>query len=87
MWYPNALHLQTNSTGNSSQAASANYEGKMNIQPSSESELHLYRVLQRANLLQYYHTFISQGTCLSITTFDNWLTIVILPCALANFIV
>merc|ERR1712226_1653231 len=30
-------------------------------QPSNESELMLYRVLQRANLLQYYDTFISQG--------------------------
>ncbi|XP_042860542.1 NGFI-A-binding protein homolog isoform X2 [Penaeus japonicus] len=31
-------------------------------QPSNESELQLYRVLQRANLLNYYDTFISQGT-------------------------
>ncbi|XP_069961062.1 NGFI-A-binding protein homolog isoform X5 [Cherax quadricarinatus] len=30
-------------------------------QPSNESELQLYRVLQRANLLNYYDTFISQG--------------------------
>ncbi|CAH1775757.1 unnamed protein product [Owenia fusiformis] len=29
--------------------------------PSTASELQLYRVLQRANLLQYYDTFISQG--------------------------
>ena len=30
-------------------------------QPSNESELQLYRVLQRANLLSYYDTFIAQG--------------------------
>ncbi|XP_066949783.1 NGFI-A-binding protein homolog isoform X13 [Macrobrachium rosenbergii] len=30
-------------------------------QPTNESELQLYRVLQRANLLNYYDTFISQG--------------------------
>jgi len=29
--------------------------------PSNESELQIYRVLQRANLLSYYDTFISQG--------------------------
>ena len=33
----------------------------MTSQPSNESELQLYRVLQRANLLNYYDTFISQG--------------------------
>ncbi|XP_064102321.1 NGFI-A-binding protein homolog isoform X12 [Macrobrachium nipponense] len=31
-------------------------------QPTNESELQLYRVLQRANLLNYYDTFISQGS-------------------------
>ncbi|XP_005113303.2 uncharacterized protein LOC101847015 [Aplysia californica] len=30
-------------------------------QPSNTSELQLYRVLQRANLLQYFETFITQG--------------------------
>ena len=30
-------------------------------QPRNESELQLYRVLQRANLLSYYDTFIAQG--------------------------
>lgn len=30
-------------------------------QPSNASEWQLYRVLQRANLLQYYDTFIAQG--------------------------
>lgn len=30
-------------------------------QPSNASEWQLYRVLQRANLLQYYDTFVSQG--------------------------
>jgi len=33
----------------------------MTTQPTNESELQLYRVLQRANLLNYYDTFISQG--------------------------
>lgn len=33
----------------------------MTAQPSNESELQLYRVLQRANLLAYYDTFICQG--------------------------
>jgi hypothetical protein len=33
----------------------------MTSQPSNESELQLYRVLQRANLLAYYDTFICQG--------------------------
>ena len=32
-------------------------------QPKNTSEWQLYKVLQRANLLQYYDTFISQGTC------------------------
>ncbi|GFN75952.1 ngfi-a-binding protein 1 [Plakobranchus ocellatus] len=31
------------------------------LQPSTNSELQLYRVLQRANLLQYFDTFITQG--------------------------
>ncbi len=29
--------------------------------PKTQSEFQLYRVLQRANLLQYYDTFIQQG--------------------------
>ncbi|OQR70112.1 ngfi-A binding protein-like [Tropilaelaps mercedesae] len=33
----------------------------MTSQPSNESELQLYRVLQRANLLAYFDTFICQG--------------------------
>ncbi|GIY26849.1 NGFI-A-binding protein homolog [Caerostris darwini] len=33
----------------------------MTSQPTNESELQLYRVLQRANLLAYYDTFICQG--------------------------
>ncbi|XP_074600400.1 NGFI-A-binding protein homolog isoform X2 [Brevipalpus obovatus] len=33
----------------------------MTFEPSNESELQLYRVLQRSNLLSYYDTFISQG--------------------------
>ena len=31
------------------------------LQPHNTSEWQLYRVLQRANLLQYYDTFIAQG--------------------------
>uniref|UniRef100_A0A0B6ZMQ6 NAB co-repressor domain-containing protein n=1 Tax=Arion vulgaris TaxID=1028688 RepID=A0A0B6ZMQ6_9EUPU len=31
------------------------------VQPSNNSELQLYRVLQRANLLPYFETFITQG--------------------------
>ncbi|XP_071155368.1 NGFI-A-binding protein 1-like isoform X3 [Mytilus edulis] len=38
------------------------YEGEMTTsQPKNTSEWQLHRVLQRANLLQYYDTFISQG--------------------------
>ena len=33
----------------------------MTSKPTNESELQLYRVLQRANLLSYYDTFIAQG--------------------------
>lgn len=33
----------------------------MTSQPTNESELQLYRVLQRSNLLSYYDTFICQG--------------------------
>ena len=33
----------------------------MTSHPSNESELQIYRVLQRANLLSYYDTFIAQG--------------------------
>ena len=35
--------------------------------PTNESELQLYRVLQRANLLKYYDSFISHGK----TIMDN----------------
>ena len=38
-----------------------NYTVAMTSHPSNESELQLYRVLQRANLLAYYDTFICQG--------------------------
>lgn len=38
----------------------------MTTQPSNESELQLYRVLQRANLLAYYDTFICQGKQLAL---------------------
>ena len=31
-------------------------------QPSNSSEFQLYNLLKRANLLQYYDTFIAQGT-------------------------
>ncbi|CAL4064850.1 unnamed protein product [Meganyctiphanes norvegica] len=42
---------------------SRNINGTLSVtaHPSNESELQLYRVLQRANLLNYYDTFISQG--------------------------
>ena len=33
----------------------------MTSHPTNESELQLYRVLQRAKLLSYYDTFIAQG--------------------------
>ena len=36
--------------------------------PSNESELQIYRVLQRANLLSYYDTFIAQGKYKSKTS-------------------
>ena len=39
----------------------------MTGQPSNDSELQLYRVLQRANLLNYYDTFIGQGKTLLAT--------------------
>jgi len=32
--------------------------------PATDNELVLYRVLQRANLMQYYEAFISQGTAI-----------------------
>ncbi|XP_042894796.1 uncharacterized protein [Parasteatoda tepidariorum] len=42
-------------------ARNANGTIAMTSQPTNESELQLYRVLQRANLLSYYDTFICQG--------------------------
>lgn len=39
----------------------------MTSQPTNESELQLYRVLQRANLLSYYDTFICQGESASFS--------------------
>ena len=38
--------------------------------PTNESELQLYRVLQRANLLKYYDSFISHGEFDSIVGLD-----------------
>lgn len=35
----------------------------------SIGELQLYKVLQRANLLNYYEAFISQGKCFSLYSF------------------
>lgn len=48
----------------------------MTSQPTNESELQLYRVLQRANLLSYYDTFICQGiySLPSILIFRSLLT-------------
>ena len=34
--------------------------------PSTDNELMLYRVLQHANLVQYYEAFVSQGTSFSL---------------------
>lgn len=45
-------------------------------QPSNASERQLYNVLKRANLLQYYDTFIAQGInnfSNSQTDFFSWL--------------
>ncbi|XP_022241356.1 NGFI-A-binding protein homolog isoform X8 [Limulus polyphemus] len=42
-------------------SASCRQTVAMTSQPTNESELQLYRVLQRANLLSYYDTFICQG--------------------------
>ena len=47
----------------------------MTSQPTNDSELQLYRVLQRANLLNYYDTFISQGKImllLVVLVLQNW---------------
>ncbi|XP_066949820.1 NGFI-A-binding protein homolog isoform X38 [Macrobrachium rosenbergii] len=48
---------------NGNKILSRNLNGTLAVtsQPTNESELQLYRVLQRANLLNYYDTFISQG--------------------------
>ncbi|KFM74463.1 NGFI-A-binding protein-like protein, partial [Stegodyphus mimosarum] len=45
----------------SNRILSRNANVAMTSQPTNESELQLYRVLQRANLLSYYDTFICQG--------------------------
>ena len=42
--------------------------------PSNESELQIYRVLQRANLLSYYDTFIAQGKQNVLISFAKWLS-------------
>ncbi|KAG8186630.1 hypothetical protein JTE90_021782 [Oedothorax gibbosus] len=57
---PAAVPAATGSS--SSRILSRNANGTtMTSQPTNESELQLYRVLQRANLLSYYDTFICQG--------------------------
>lgn len=43
----------------------------MTFQPTNESELQLYRVLQRSNLLSYYDTFISQGKLVAAPAWDR----------------
>ncbi|XP_037077156.1 NGFI-A-binding protein homolog [Pollicipes pollicipes] len=45
----------------SPELAPAGVADGMTFLPTNESELQLYRVLQHANLLSYYHIFISQG--------------------------
>ncbi|XP_054721558.1 uncharacterized protein LOC129231295 [Uloborus diversus] len=50
-----------NSTTNRILSRNTNGTIAMTSQPTNESELQLYRVLQRANLLSYYDTFICQG--------------------------
>ena len=68
------------------------------IKPENISELQLYRVLERANLLQYYITFINQGetrtffyfvsTDKVMTLFDNVdpIFLVVVLCAVAVFL-
>ncbi|XP_067143113.1 NGFI-A-binding protein 1-like isoform X1 [Centruroides vittatus] len=51
----------TSCLGNRILSRNANGTIAMTSQPTNESELQLYRVLQRANLLSYYDTFICQG--------------------------
>ncbi|GFS57150.1 NGFI-A-binding protein homolog [Trichonephila inaurata madagascariensis] len=62
---PSGLTTPTTVPGSSasSRILSRNANGTiaMTSQPTNESELQLYRVLQRANLLSYYDTFICQG--------------------------
>eukprot|EP00095_Tigriopus_kingsejongensis_P000199 maker-scaffold41_size498431-snap-gene-2.11 protein:Tk00199 transcript:maker-scaffold41_size498431-snap-gene-2.11-mRNA-1 annotation:"ngfi-a-binding protein homolog isoform x2" len=55
--------LPANSSKNSSSSPSSTSNPPVAVtnQPSNESELQLYRVLQRSNLLQYYDVFIAQG--------------------------
>ena len=46
----------------SSPGSSHHHEGSSNeINPKSDGEVQLYLVLERANLLEYFHTFVSQG--------------------------
>merc|ERR1712001_336929 len=49
--------------GQFSPSPSSTHNGSVSVttQPGNESELQLYRVLQRANLLSYFDTFIAQG--------------------------
>lgn len=60
---PSGLQAQVPVSCVSSRILSRNANGTiaMTSQPTNESELQLYRVLQRANLLSYYDTFICQG--------------------------
>ncbi|XP_035212145.1 NGFI-A-binding protein 1-like isoform X3 [Stegodyphus dumicola] len=61
---PSGLQAPTAATvvpSASNRILSRNANVAMTSQPTNESELQLYRVLQRANLLSYYDTFICQG--------------------------
>ncbi|XP_022241351.1 NGFI-A-binding protein 1-like isoform X3 [Limulus polyphemus] len=53
--------VPTGYLGNRMMSRNVNGTIAMTSQPTNESELQLYRVLQRANLLSYYDTFICQG--------------------------
>ena len=54
--------VDTKVKNNSSLVAGTAAVAMATSQPTNTSEWQLYRVLQRANLLQYYETFIAQGT-------------------------
>ncbi|CAG0917453.1 unnamed protein product, partial [Notodromas monacha] len=60
---PQLHHPHTLTSASVGRILSRNMNGTVALttHPSNESELQLFRVLQRANLLSYYDTFISKG--------------------------